>query len=87
MSFLDKFLNRNAAAQQPVAPEPQPKPTQETAQQTPVQNLPDNVKAQAMEAGKPTAEVLIEKATTPVNTAPKSTPNTPSRGRHPGISR
>ena len=83
MAFLDAF-KRNTAPQQPVAqaPQPQPAPTQS------VQNLPDHVKAAAVEAARPSA-ALMEKATNPSSAPvqPQATPNALARGRSLGMER
>ena len=60
MAILDFIKNRNASQQQPVAQTTQPQP----APQPTVESLPAHVKAQAVEAARPAAE-LMEKATTP----------------------
>jgi hypothetical protein len=86
MALLDFIKNRNTSPQQPVA--------QTTQTQTPptptVQNLPAEVKAQAVEAARPAAE-LMDKATQHQNTssAPSQvTPSSaPSRGRGLGMER
>jgi hypothetical protein len=82
MALLDFIRNRNAAPQQPVAPAPQPQPAQPS-----VANLPDHVKAQAVEAARPAAQIM-EQATTP--RAPKMQPEVPqgpARGRGMGMER
>lgn len=85
MAFLDFIRNRNASPQQPVAQTTQPQAPTPT-----VQSLPDSVKAQAVEAARPAAE-LMEKATQHQNasSAPSQvTPsNVPSRGRGLGMER
>jgi hypothetical protein len=60
---------------------------QQQSQNPNVDKLPDNVKAQAVEAARPAAE-LMEKATTP-RTAPSqpSMADAPSRGRSLGQER
>jgi hypothetical protein len=83
MAFLDFVKNRNAAPQQPVAPAPQP--------QTPtpsVESLPASVKAEAVEAARPAAEIM-DRATTPKDAPvqPQAVPNTQARGRGLSIER
>jgi FtsZ-interacting cell division protein ZipA len=86
MAFLDFIRNRNASPQQPVAqntqPQAPPAPT--------VQSLPAEVKAQAVEAARPAAE-LMDKATQHQNasSAPSQvTPSSaPSKGRGLGMER
>ena len=86
MALLDFIKNRNASPQQPVAQTQQ----SETPAQRPVESLPPEVKAQAVEAARPAAE-LMDKATQHQNTssAPSQvTPsNAPSRGRGLGMER
>jgi|HubBroStandDraft_4_1064222.scaffolds.fasta_scaffold2266954_1 hypothetical protein len=86
MALLDFIKNRNASPQQPVAQTSQPQ-----APPTPtVQSLPAEVKAQAVEAARPAAE-LMDKATQHQNasSAPSQvTPSSaPSRGRGLGMER
>ncbi len=86
MALLDFIKNRNASPQQPVA-----QSSQTQAPPTPTfQDLPAHVKAQAVEAARPAAE-LMDKATQHQNTssAPSQvTPsNAPSRGRGLGMER
>jgi hypothetical protein len=81
MALLD-FMNRQNASQQQAAPQTQ---QPESPAQRSVHSLPDNVKAEAVEAARPAAE-LMNKATTPrtENSQPsmQNTPdNTQSRGR------
>jgi hypothetical protein len=80
MALLDFMKERNAP-QQPAASQSQ---QQESPAQRSVQSLPDNVKAEAVEAARPAAE-LMSKATTPRTESQPSrqnTPdNTPARGR------
>ena len=86
MALLDFIKNRNASPQQPITktqqPEAPPTPT--------VQSLPAEVKAQAVEAARPAAE-LMDKATQHQNasSAPSQvTPSSaPSRGRGLGMER
>jgi hypothetical protein len=86
MALLDFIKNRNASPQQPVAqtsqPQAPPAPT--------VHSLPAHVKAQAVEAARPAAE-LMDKATQHQNasSAPSQvTPsNVPSQGRGLGMER
>jgi hypothetical protein len=54
MAFLDFIKNRNASPQQAVAQTPQP----ETPAQRSVESLPAHVKAQAVEAARPAAELM-----------------------------
>jgi hypothetical protein len=86
MAFLDFIRNHNAVLQQSVAQTPQP---QEPAQRA-VESLPDYVKAQAVEAARPAAE-LMEKATQHRSSAsaPSQLPpsNVPARGRALGWER
>ena len=82
MAFLD-FMNRSNASQQQAAPQSQ---QPESPAQRSVQSLPDNVKAEAVEAARSTAAQLMNKATTPrtENSQPsmQNTPdNSPTRGR------
>lgn len=83
MAFLDFMKNRNAAPQQPVAPTPQQEPAART-----VESLPAHVKAQAVEAARPAAE-LMEKATTPKSAPvqPQAVPDARVRGRGLGMER
>jgi hypothetical protein len=81
MALLD-FMNRQNASQQQAAPQSQP---QESPAQRSVQSLPDNVKADAVEAARPAAQ-LMDKATTPRSgesqPSVQNTPdNTQTRGR------
>jgi hypothetical protein len=83
MAFLD-FMNRGSAPQQPSVNQSQQQQQQSSAQKS-VQSLPDNVKAEAVEAARPAAE-LMDKATTPrTGNAQPSMQNTPdntqARGR------
>lgn len=89
MAFLDFIKDRNAAPQQPAAQTQQ----QEAPSQRSVENLPNNVKAEAVESARPAAE-LMDKATTArtgeSQTQPsmQNTPdNTPARGRSLGMER
>jgi hypothetical protein len=60
---------------------------QQQSQTPSVDKLPENVKAQAVEAARPAAE-LMEKATTPRSAPPQpSMADTPSRGRGLGWER
>jgi hypothetical protein len=87
MALLDFMKDRNAA-QQPSASQQQSAAQtqqQESPAQRSVQSLPDNVKAQAVEAARPAAE-LMDKATTPrtgeSQPSMQNTPdNTQARGR------
>jgi hypothetical protein len=83
MAFLDFIKNRNAPKQQPVAQR-----QQSEAPARSVESLPDNVKAQAVEAARPAAE-LMEKGTTPRSAPvqPQPTPNNLGRGRSLGLER
>lgn len=82
MALLDFLKNRNASQQQaPVAQTPQqsaprPEPIR------PVENLPADVKANAVEAARPAAQ-LMDKATKPSSAPvqPQATPNAIARGR------
>jgi len=89
MAFLDFMKNRDAAPQQPVSQ------TQTQQQETPAQrsvaSLPDNVKAEAVEAARPAAE-LMNRATTPrtgeSQPSMQNTPqNAPGQGRSLGMER
>jgi hypothetical protein len=86
MALLDFIKNRNASPQQPVAqiPQPQAPPTPTVAR------LPAHVKAQAVEAARPAAE-LMDKATQHQSTSSvpsQVTPSSaPSRGRGLGMER
>jgi len=83
MALLDFIRNRNASQQQPVAQTPQ----QQTPPQPTVESLPAHVKAQAVEAARPAAE-LMERATTPqTSTPPPPASNERSRGRALGMER
>jgi hypothetical protein len=85
MAFLDFMKERNAEPQQPAA---QTQQQQEPAQRS-VASLPDNVKAEAVEAARPAAE-LMNKATTPRTSQSQpqvqDTPS-PERGRGLGMER
>ena len=82
MAFLDFINNRNASQQQSVAQTPQP----ETASRS-VESLPAHVKAEAVEAARPAAE-LMDQATTPKNApAQPQVPHEMSRGRSRGMER
>ena len=82
MAFLDFIRNRNAAPQQPVAPPPQP----EVQTTRSIESLPDNVKAQAVEAARPAAR-LMDEVTTPRSTPPTQSPQGQGRGRSLGMER
>jgi len=83
MAFLDFINNRNASQQASVAQTPQP----ETQPSRSVESLPAHVKAEAVEAARPAAE-LMNQATTPKNTPTKSeVPHEMSRGRSRGMER
>ena len=86
MALLDFIKNRNASQQQPVAQTPQ---TQAPPQPT-VESLPAHVKAQAVEAARPAAE-LMDRATQHRDSAnsPAHVPasNSPARGRGLGMER
>jgi hypothetical protein len=85
MAFLDFIKDRNAGPQQSVAQTQQ----QESPAQRSVASLPDNVKAEAVEAARPAAE-LMDKASTPRTSQSQpqvqDTPNA-SRGRSLGMER
>jgi hypothetical protein len=82
MAFLDFINNRNASQQQSVAQTPQP----ETASRS-VESLPAHVKAEAVEAARPAAE-LMDQATTPKNApAQPQVPQEMNRGRSRGMER
>jgi hypothetical protein len=81
MALLD-FMNRQNTSQQQAAPQSQ---QPESPAQRSVQSLPDNVKAEAVEAARPAAQ-LMDKATTPRSgesqPSVQNTPdNTQTRGR------
>lgn len=91
MAFLDFLKNRDAAAQQP-ASQNQTQQQQEAPQRS-VQSLPDNVKAEAVEAARPAADIM-NRATTPrtgesqAQPSMQNTPqNSPERGRSLGMER
>jgi hypothetical protein len=82
MAFLDFITkNRNASPEQ-TAPIRQPEPSRS------IESLPDHVKAQAVEAARPAAE-LIDRATTPRNDSlrPQPTPVSPAKERGLGMER
>jgi hypothetical protein len=83
MAFLDFIKNRTTPQQPSVAQAPQ----REVPISRSVESLPSNVKAQAVEAARPAAE-LMDKATMSkdVNSQP-SPPHTPARGRSLGMER
>ena len=88
MAFLDFMKNRNAAPQQP---DSQSQTQQQEPAQRSVASLPDNVKAEAVEAARPAAE-LMNRATTPrtgeSQPSMQNTPqNTPGQGRSLGMER
>ncbi len=82
MALLDFVKERNAS-QQPSVNQSQQQQQDSPAQRS-VQSLPDNVKAEAVEAARPAAE-LMNKATTPRTESQPSVQNTPdntqARGR------
>ena len=83
MAFLDFISNRNAAQQPSVAQTPQP----ETPASRSVESLPANVKAEAVEAARPAAE-LMNQATTAKNApAQPQVPHDLGRGRSVGRER
>ena len=83
MAFLDFINNRNTSQQPSVAQTPQP----ETPASRSVESLPANVKAQAVEAARPAAE-LMDQATTPKNApAQPQVPQEMNRGRSRGMER
>jgi hypothetical protein len=83
MALLDFMKDRNAGQQQSVAASQQ----QESPAQRSVESLPANVKAQAVEAARPAAE-LMDKATTPRESPSQpQVQDTPSRGRGLGMER
>jgi hypothetical protein len=83
MAFLDFITNRNAAPQQFVAPTPQP---QQPASRS-VESLPENVKAAAVDAARPAADIA-GKGSLPQDAPvqPQATP-APGRGRALGLER
>lgn len=84
MAFLDWLQSNNTSpAQQPVAQTPQPV----APAQAPVASLPDNIKAAAVDAARPAAEIMgkgAQPSDAPVNPSPSATPN---RGRSLGWER
>jgi hypothetical protein len=83
MAFLDFINNRNASQQASVAQPTQP----ETQPSRSVESLPAHVKAEAVEAARPAAE-LMNQATTPKNIpAQPQVPNDVGRGRSVGRER
>jgi hypothetical protein len=83
MAFLDFIINRNAA------PTERPTHIDRPEIQVPkaVENLPDHVKAQAVEAARPAAQ-LMDQATTPKTiSAQPEVPHTRERGRSLGMER
>ena len=95
MALLDFIKDRNASQQQSASQEQSASKQQSVAreqqQESPaqrsVESLPDHVKAQAVEAARPAAE-LMDKATTPRSGQPTpSVQDTPSRGRGLGMER
>lgn len=87
MAFLDFMKERNASQQPSVAQSQQP----EAPAQRSVESLPGNVKAEAVEAARPAAEIM-DKATTPrtgeAQPSIQNTPdNSPARGRSLGMER
>jgi len=85
MALLDFIKDRNAGPQQSVAQTQQ----QEAPAQRSVESLPANVKAEAVEAARPAAE-LMDKASTPRTSQSQpqvqDTPNA-TRGRSLGMER
>ena len=88
MALLDFIKNRDAAPQQSAA-----STQQQEAPQRSVQSLPDNVKAEAVEAARPAADIM-NRATTPrtgesqAQPSVQNTPdNTQGRGRSLGMER
>ena len=83
MAFLDFIKNRNTPQQPTVAQTPQP----EAPVSRSVETLPSHVKAQAVEAARPAAE-LMNQATTPKNApAQPQAPHEMNRGRSRGMER
>lgn len=86
MALLDFIKDRNASQQQAASQQPSAAQSQqESPAQRSVASLPDNVKAQAVEAARPAAE-LMDKATTPRTgesqpTMQNTPDNTQTRGR------
>jgi hypothetical protein len=83
MAFLDFIKNRNTPQQQPVA---QTQQQPEASPSRSVESLPASVKAQAVEAARPAAQ-LMDQATTAKQVSQPSMPNTPARGRSLGMER
>jgi hypothetical protein len=83
MAFLDFVTNRNASKQQPVAPtQPSAAPASRS-----IESLPEKVKAAAVEAARPAADIAGKGAApqdAPVQ--PQATP-APGRGRALGWER
>lgn len=83
MAFLDFINNRNTPQSPTVAQTPQP----EVPVSRSVESLPSSVKAQAVEAARPAAE-LMDKATMAKEVSSQPAPShTPSRGRSLGMER
>ena len=89
MALLDFIKNRDAAPQQSAAQTQQ----QQEGPHRSVQSLPDNVKAEAVEAARPAADIM-NRATTPRTGEAQSQPsmqntpqNTPAQGRSLGMER
>ena len=87
MALLDFIKDRNASQQQSASQQPSASQSQqqESPAQRSVASLPDHVKAQAVEAARPAAE-LMDKATTPRTSESQPTvqntpDNTQTRGR------
>jgi len=87
MALLDFIKDRNASQQQSASQQPSAAQTQQqdSPAQRSVASLPDHVKAEAVEAARPAAE-LMNQATTPrtgdAQPSMQNTPdNKPSRGR------
>jgi hypothetical protein len=86
MALLDFIKDRNATPQQSVAQTQQPEQGQRS-----VESLPANVKAEAVEAARPAAEIM-DRATTPRDSqaqpSMQNTPNNaPAQGRSLGMER
>jgi len=83
MAFLDFIKDRNAAPQQSVAQTQQ----QEAPSQRSVESLPDNVKAEAVDAARPAAELMEKASTLRTGQSQPQVQDTPTRGRGLGMER
>ena len=83
MAFLDFIKNRNTPQQPSVAQTPQA----EAPVSRSVESLPANVKAQAVEAARPAAELMNQATTATEVSSHPSPPHTLTRGRSLGVER